>query len=121
MMLVAKREKAGVLKFQTLIVLPFCFFTHRLRAAAIRVARQPPGGGDCGTAPIRARSHRTVNRLMWGFNVGLMTDVIKPTSRVYRFVVVKPIRTGHRKFGKNLTFRTIDQQCAAGQVAGRPR
>ena len=34
------------------------------------------------------------NRLMWTFNKGLMTDVIKPTSRVYRFVVVKPVRTG---------------------------
>jgi ABC-type transporter lipoprotein component MlaA/pimeloyl-ACP methyl ester carboxylesterase len=41
---------------------------------------------------------------MWGFNKGLMTDVIKPTSRVYRFVVVKPVRTGIGHFGKNLTY-----------------
>jgi ABC-type transporter lipoprotein component MlaA/pimeloyl-ACP methyl ester carboxylesterase len=44
------------------------------------------------------------NRVMWDFNVGLMTDVIKPTSRVYRFVVVKPIRTGIGNFGRNLTY-----------------
>jgi len=44
------------------------------------------------------------NRVMWGFNKGLMTGVIKPTSRVYRFVVVKPIRTGIGNFGKNLTY-----------------
>lgn len=44
------------------------------------------------------------NRVMWSFNKGLMTDVIKPTSRVYRFVVVKPIRTGIGNFGKNLTY-----------------
>ncbi len=44
------------------------------------------------------------NRLMWDFNKGLMTDVIKPTSKVYRFVVVKPIRTGLGNFGKNLTY-----------------
>jgi ABC-type transporter lipoprotein component MlaA/pimeloyl-ACP methyl ester carboxylesterase len=44
------------------------------------------------------------NRLMWDFNVGLMTDVIKPTSRVYRFVVVKPVRTGIGNFGRNLTY-----------------
>ena len=44
------------------------------------------------------------NRLMWGFNKGLMTDVIKPTSKVYRFVVGKPIRTGIGNFGKNLTY-----------------
>ena len=41
---------------------------------------------------------------MWDFNVGLMTDVIKPTSRVYRFVVVKPVRTGIGNFGRNLTY-----------------
>ena len=44
------------------------------------------------------------NRTMWAFNVGLMTDVIRPTSRVYRFVVVKPVRTGISNFGKNLTY-----------------
>ena len=39
------------------------------------------------------------HRAMWAFNKGLMTDVIKPTSRVYRFVVVKPVRTGIGNFG----------------------
>lgn len=45
-----------------------------------------------------------LNRVMWAFNKGLMTGVIKPTSRVYRFVVVKPVRTGIGNFGKNLTY-----------------
>ena len=45
-----------------------------------------------------------LNRVMWAFNVGLMTDVIKPTSKVYRFVVVKPVRTGIGNFGRNLTY-----------------
>ena len=44
------------------------------------------------------------NRVMWGFNKAVMTDVIKPTSRVYRFVVVKPVRTGIGNFGRNLTY-----------------
>ena len=44
------------------------------------------------------------NRAMWGFNKAVMTGVIKPTSRVYRFVVVKPVRTGIGNFGKNLTY-----------------
>jgi len=44
------------------------------------------------------------NRVMWNFNVGLMTDVIKPTSRVYRFVVAKPVRTSIGNFGRNLTY-----------------
>ncbi len=45
-----------------------------------------------------------LNRVMWAFNKALMTDVIKPTSKVYRFVVVKPVRTGIGNFGKNLTY-----------------
>ena len=45
-----------------------------------------------------------LNRVMWAFNKGLMTGVIKPTSRVYRFVVVKPVRTGIGNFGNNLTY-----------------
>jgi len=44
------------------------------------------------------------NRVMWGFNKAVMTGVIKPSSRVYRFVVAKPIRTGIGNFGKNLTY-----------------
>jgi ABC-type transporter lipoprotein component MlaA len=44
------------------------------------------------------------NRAMWGFNKGLMTGVIKPTSRVYRFVVVKPVRTGINNFSYNLLY-----------------
>ncbi len=45
-----------------------------------------------------------LNRVMWGFNKALMTWVIKPTSKVYRFVVVKPVRTGIGNFGRNLTY-----------------
>jgi ABC-type transporter lipoprotein component MlaA/pimeloyl-ACP methyl ester carboxylesterase len=44
------------------------------------------------------------NRVMWGFNKAVMTGVVKPTSRVYRFVVVKPVRTSIGNFGKNLTY-----------------
>lgn len=33
-----------------------------------------------------------------------MTGVIEPTSKLYRFVVVKPVRTGIRNFGRNLTY-----------------
>jgi ABC-type transporter lipoprotein component MlaA/pimeloyl-ACP methyl ester carboxylesterase len=44
------------------------------------------------------------NRVMWAFNQGLMTRVIKPSSKVYRLVVIKPIRTGISNFGKNITY-----------------
>ncbi|MDB6025958.1 MAG: VacJ family lipoprotein [Verrucomicrobiales bacterium] len=45
-----------------------------------------------------------LNRAMWAFNKALMTDIIRPSSRVYRAVVFKPVRTGIGKFGKNLTY-----------------
>ena len=44
------------------------------------------------------------NRVVWAFNEDLMTGVIKPTSRLYRFVVVKSVRTGLGNMGKNLTY-----------------
>lgn len=45
-----------------------------------------------------------LNRVVWAFNKAVMTGVIKPTSKVYRFVVVKPVRTGIGNIGKNLTY-----------------
>ncbi len=45
-----------------------------------------------------------LNRVVWGFNKAVMTSVINPTSKVYRFVVVKPVRTGIGNIGKNLTY-----------------
>ena len=45
-----------------------------------------------------------MNRIFWVFNRELMTDVIKPTSRVYRFLVPKPVRTSISNFGRNLLF-----------------
>jgi ABC-type transporter lipoprotein component MlaA len=44
------------------------------------------------------------NRVMWGFNKAVMTGVIKPTSRVYRFTVAKPVRSSIGNFGHNLTY-----------------
>ncbi len=44
------------------------------------------------------------NRAMWDFNKGFMTSVVRPFSRGYRFVVVKPVRTGIGNVGKNFTY-----------------
>lgn len=44
------------------------------------------------------------NRAMWALNQSLMTSFIKPTSRVYRYVVPDQVRTGVGNFGKNLTY-----------------
>ena len=45
-----------------------------------------------------------VNRIVYAFNKGLMTGVVKPTAKVYRFIVIKPVRTGIGNFGKNITY-----------------
>ncbi|MBC8001245.1 MAG: VacJ family lipoprotein [Opitutaceae bacterium] len=45
-----------------------------------------------------------LNRVIWSVNKGLMIGVIEPTSRAYRFVVVKPIRNGIGNFGRNLLY-----------------
>ncbi|HEX3720256.1 MAG TPA: VacJ family lipoprotein [Verrucomicrobiae bacterium] len=44
------------------------------------------------------------NRAMWGINKGFMVSVVRPFSRGYRCVVVKPVRTGIGKIGKNITY-----------------
>jgi ABC-type transporter lipoprotein component MlaA/pimeloyl-ACP methyl ester carboxylesterase len=44
------------------------------------------------------------NRAMWAFNKGLMTAAIKPTSRAYRFLIVKRVRVCIGNFGRNLTY-----------------
>jgi ABC-type transporter lipoprotein component MlaA/pimeloyl-ACP methyl ester carboxylesterase len=45
-----------------------------------------------------------MNRVFWAFNKGLMSDVVKPTAKVYRFIVRKPVRTGISNFGRNITY-----------------
>ncbi|HZM03701.1 MAG TPA: VacJ family lipoprotein [Candidatus Saccharimonadales bacterium] len=45
-----------------------------------------------------------VNRIMWDFNKELLTHVIKPSSKAYRAVVIKPVRTAITHFGRNLLY-----------------
>jgi ABC-type transporter lipoprotein component MlaA len=44
------------------------------------------------------------NRAMWGFNKGFLTWVVRPASKVYRHTVIKPVRTGIGRMGKNWTY-----------------
>jgi ABC-type transporter lipoprotein component MlaA/pimeloyl-ACP methyl ester carboxylesterase len=45
-----------------------------------------------------------VNRMVYALNKGIMTGVVKPTAQVYRFIVIKRVRTGIGNFGRNITF-----------------
>jgi ABC-type transporter lipoprotein component MlaA/pimeloyl-ACP methyl ester carboxylesterase len=98
-----KGEKAGVLKVLALAALPFCFSLIACGQPSAGTAK-PPVVETVILPKSVPDPIEPFNRVIWDFNVGLMTGVIKPTSRVYRFVVVKPIRTGIGNFGKNLTF-----------------
>ena len=44
------------------------------------------------------------NRIIYAFNKGLMTGAVKPTAKVFRFIVVMPVRKGIDNFGKNITY-----------------
>ena len=65
---------------------------------------RPPASGTIVLPKSVPDPIEPLNRGIWAFNQGLMSGVIKPTSRVYRFVVVKPVRTGIGNFGRNLTY-----------------
>jgi ABC-type transporter lipoprotein component MlaA/pimeloyl-ACP methyl ester carboxylesterase len=110
-----KARKAGNLKIQpgrrirssalmVLMVLSLCLspFAHG-QEPAVGFTR-PPAAETVVLPKSVPDPLEPLNRVMWAFNKGLMTDVIKPTSKVYRFVVVKPVRTGIGNFGKNLTY-----------------
>src|SRR5882762_8531086 len=45
-----------------------------------------------------------LNRVVWGFNRWLMSSMIKPTARLYRAIVRKPVRTGINNFNRNITY-----------------
>jgi ABC-type transporter lipoprotein component MlaA len=110
-----KARKAGDLKIQpgrrirssalaVLAVLSLCLspFAHG-QEPAVGFTR-PPAAETVVLPKSVPDPIEPVNRVMWAFNKGLMTGVIKPTSKVYRFVVVKPVRTGIGHFGRNLTY-----------------
>lgn len=85
--------------FASLAVLLFAQFTtaqtNYTTASATNTIVLPEGVRD---------PFEPFNRAMWTFNRGVMTTVIKPTTRAYRFVVRKPIRTGLSNFGRNAAY-----------------
>ena len=84
------------------LLLCFSLFANRPEAA---VGTTNPSTAETFVLPKSVPDPiEPLNRVMWAFNKGLMTGVIKPTSKVYRFVVVKPVRTGIGNFGRNVTY-----------------
>ncbi|HEX5399688.1 MAG TPA: VacJ family lipoprotein [Verrucomicrobiae bacterium] len=92
------------IRSSALVMLAMCLSSCAHLQKPVAVATTPPAAETVILPKSVPDPLERFNRVMWGFNKGLMTDVIKPTSRVYRFVVVKPVRTGIGNFGRNLTY-----------------
>ena len=45
-----------------------------------------------------------INRVLYGLNNGIMNGAVKPTAKIYRLLVFKPVRQGIGNFGRNITF-----------------
>ena len=99
-----KIEKADGLKIQALVALSLCCSLIACGQPPVVGTSQPPTVQTVVLPKSVPDPIEPFNRVMWGFNKAVMTGVIRPTSRVYRFVVVKPIRTGIGNFGRNLTY-----------------
>jgi len=44
------------------------------------------------------------NRAVWGLNQGIMIGFVKPSAKVYRTIVRKPVRIMIKNFGRNITY-----------------
>ena len=70
-----------------------------------RKTTAPVAGGESVVLPESVPDPlESVNRIVYGFNQGIMAGVVKPTAKVYRLIVIKPVRTGIGSFGRNITF-----------------
>jgi len=95
-------------KLPLFAVLTFLVFDSALAepvASAATNASPPSLANDSIILPAGLNDPiESFNRAMWGFNKGLLTSVVRPFSRGYRRVVVKPVRTGIGKMGINMTY-----------------
>ena len=97
-------KPASRIRSLVLVVLSLCLspFAHGQGTTAGFV---PPPPAETVVLPKSVPDPlEPLNRMMWAFNKRFMTSIIKPTSRIYRFIVPKQIRTDIGNFGKNLTY-----------------
>ena len=97
-------QPRGRIRSLVLVVAALYLSPHAHAQAPTNVANSQPDTETFALPQSVPDPIEPFNRAMWSFNKGLMTGVVKPTSRVYRFVVVKPVRTGIGNFGRNLTY-----------------
>jgi ABC-type transporter lipoprotein component MlaA/pimeloyl-ACP methyl ester carboxylesterase len=87
-----------------LVILSLCLATFAQGQEPAVASTNPPSAETFALPKSVPDPIEPLNRVMWAFNKRFMSGVVKPSSRVYRGVVWKPIRTGIGNFGKNLTY-----------------
>jgi len=79
--------------------------TASVPAGPSRTAARRAGVGETVVLPESVPDPiEPVNRVIYAFNKGAMVALVKPTAKVYRAIVIKPIRTGIGNVGRNITF-----------------
>ena len=82
----------------------FCL-AFQVAADAAGAKSETPAPGETVVLPKAVPDPiEPLNRVIFGCNRALMTAVITPTARVYRFIVPKPVRTGINNFNRNITY-----------------
>jgi len=83
------------------------WFAPQLRSATNSPATTPgrAASGDALVLPKGVPDPlEPCNRALWAFNRSLLSVVIKPSAKVYRAIVRKPVRQGIANFNRNITY-----------------
>jgi ABC-type transporter lipoprotein component MlaA/pimeloyl-ACP methyl ester carboxylesterase len=100
-----KIQPARRIRSPTLVLLSLCLALFARAQTPGAASTNPPAATETFALPKSVPDPiEPFNRVIWGFNKAVMTGVIKPTSKVYRLIVVKPVRDGIGNFGRNLTY-----------------
>ena len=87
-----------------LLILSLCGSSFACGQGSAAGLANPPAAQTVVLPPSVPDPIEPFNRAMWAFDMGLLTHIVKPTSKLYRFVVVKPVRTGIGNIGRNLLY-----------------
>jgi ABC-type transporter lipoprotein component MlaA/pimeloyl-ACP methyl ester carboxylesterase len=95
-------------RFAVMAFVAGCLVAHcaaQSSSVSTNLAANAPAKGESVVLPESVPDPlERVNRAVWEFNKGVLSCVVRPTAKVYRLVVVKPVRTGIANFGRNIAY-----------------
>jgi ABC-type transporter lipoprotein component MlaA len=97
-------QLGGSIRCSVVVMLALCLSPIALAQPAVPGSSRPAAAENVVLPESVPDPLEPFNRAIWAFNQGLMAGIVKPTSKVYRWVVIKPIRSGIGNFGRNLTY-----------------